>query len=250
MANPSQAQVEATGNYSASSATLTSVGFTTQNCTIGSTIVVWLAGNNNLSITSVIDSNGQSYSPVAPGVGGVNSLYQSAGPTILLPYAFKNNAFANKPTVTVTWATTQIAPQIRCSEWINVPTTGADGCNIAYVVNPGITLNAITCPVTPNNAVSGYGVDACLMDIAGTGGLTLLAGTPSFTANGAWNASGSYAYSMFEYAYLTGSGTQTALASDPTHGATVSYLFGAILFDGPAVVGGNFPLPTQVYVMP
>jgi hypothetical protein len=233
VANPSQAQVETTAAFTAGpTTTLTSNGFSTQNCTVGSTLVAWLAANNNIGITSVVDSNGQSFSPVPASVGGVNVLYESAGPSILLPYYFEGNAFANKPTVEVTWASNQVALQIRCSEWVNV--TGPDGCNIVYIVEPGTAANAIRCAVAPHNSVTGYGVDACLMDIAGPGGLTLAAGT-GFTANGAWNSGGSYAYSMFEQGYLTGSGTTTALATDATNGASVSYLFGAILFDGPGI---------------
>src|ERR1700691_1010582 len=98
MATPALLQHDVAA-YLGSGAAITSNAFTS-NTTIGSTILVWLALDENAVPETVIDSNGQVYSLVPISVGGVNYLYEVAGPSLFTVYQFANNQFANKPTVT------------------------------------------------------------------------------------------------------------------------------------------------------
>src|ERR1700683_2925405 len=132
MATPALAHYD-TSAYLASGAAITSNPFTT---TVGGTALAYIALDENALPETVIDKNGQVFSLVPPSVGGVNYLYNAAGPSLFTVYQFPNNQFTST-SVVATWSGSNSALNIHCEDWINVPATGADSCNFVYQTTPG-----------------------------------------------------------------------------------------------------------------
>jgi hypothetical protein len=187
---------------------------------LGSTIEVWLALAANPTVSSVVDSAGQTYTYLC-------SINDATDGSFIAAYAFFNNQSATALTVTANF-TISSSRNIHVRE-ITGTNHGAPAANCpGRIVAPGTAANAISIPLT-TSASSGL-ISGVVAAVSGSGALTAGTGGTGFTGTIGFTAGAGFSHSLFETGVVTGSGANNALWTDSTDGATSTYLGGAVIW--------------------
>ena len=202
---------------------------------LGSVIEVWIAANSGFTISSVVDSAGQTYTLV----GSIND---STDSSFLALYALTNNTSATAFTVTCTWTVATVTTRnIQVREITGAKNQPPDTSNFpARIVTPGTGANAISIALTSGSQPAL--ISGVVAAVAGSGALA--AGT-GFTGTVAFIAGAGFHASLFESKRVTASGSNPCTWTDSTDGGTSTYLGGAVIWDeaGSVTVYGQLPTP-------
>jgi hypothetical protein len=186
---------------------------------LGSTIEAWVALAANPTISSVIDSAGQTYI----SLGSINDVTDGS---FIAVYAFFNNQSATALTVTANF-TTSGSRNIHVREISGTNNAAPDTSNFpARIPAPGTGANAISIALTSTGS-SGL-ISGVVAAVSGSAALS--AGT-GFTSTIGFSAGAGFSHSLFETATMTGSGANNCLWTDATDGGTSTYLGGAVIWD-------------------
>jgi hypothetical protein len=229
-------QQQATPSGSNTAATsITSNAFSSA-AAIGSGIEVWVVSSTGVTISSVVDSAGQTYTQACLQVDSTDT-------TLLAGYYFPSNAFNTALTVTVTYSGSVTARSILLRE-----ISGSNG------LSP-ITANAPVRIVTP-----GAGTDAISISLSSgvvttgliSGVLGATAGTSSAVAGTGFTSAAGFTLNLngpiTETKRFTSAGTNNLTFTDAAHGAASTYLGAGMLWQelasvAPPSSGGIFVCP-------
>jgi hypothetical protein len=187
---------------------------------IGSSIVVWIAIGNVVTITNVTDNASQAYT-------FIGSYTDTATASFYALFLLPSNASATQLVVTATISASCSDRNIHVQEASGTNGGSPDTYNLpVHIVDPGTAANAISIALTTTGASAL--VLGMVSAITGAGAIT--AGT-GFTSSVSWGAGAGFTHSLFESKVLSAAGSNPCTFTDATDGATSTYLGGAIVLD-------------------
>jgi hypothetical protein len=190
---------------------------------VGSVIKTWLAiGANTPTVLSVVDSNTQTHLLIGTRNSTADNSYYAC-------YYYPNNQYSGTGlTVTATYGQSNSARNIQVQELIKCFGTAPDTSNFPVrIVTPGTGTNAISVALTSTGTNGGLILGVCAA-VEGSGNIQ--AGT-GFTAGPSWQNGAGFSHSLFVSGTLGPAGSNPCLWTDPTDGASSTYLAMAVVWD-------------------